>query len=62
MRYQQDLQVAIRERLRRLHGAHWEDLFYTVRLVRDWIAGQPSLAAIWQQPRAPNPSSISTHG
>lgn len=46
MRYQQDLRVSLRDRLRRLMVANWEDAGHEVRLVTDWIAGQPALRAI----------------
>jgi hypothetical protein len=46
MRYQQDLRVNLRDRLRRLMVANWEDAGQEVRLVTDWIAGQPALRAI----------------
>lgn len=46
MRYQQDLQVAIRERLRKLMVAHHQDIAREIRYVADWIADQPALRAI----------------
>jgi hypothetical protein len=46
MRYQQDLQVTIRERLRRLLVAEAEDAVHEIRLVTDWIDKQPALRAI----------------
>lgn len=46
MRYQQDLQVAIRDRLRKLMIAHPEDIAREIRFVADWIAGQPALRAL----------------
>lgn len=46
MRYQQDLQVAIRERLRKLMVAHHDDVGREIRYVADWIADQPTLCAI----------------
>lgn len=45
-RYQQDLQVSIRERLRRLLGVEAEDAVHEIRLVTDWIDKQPALHAI----------------
>jgi hypothetical protein len=45
MRYQQDLQVALRERLRRLMVAHHSAAGHEVRLVVDWIGDQASLRA-----------------
>jgi hypothetical protein len=46
VRYQQDLQVAIRERLRKLMVAHHQDIEREIRYVADWIADQPALRAI----------------
>lgn len=46
MRYQQDLQVSLRDRLRRLLVANCEDAGHEVRLVTDWIERQPALRAI----------------
>ena len=46
MRYQQDLQVSLRDRLRRLLVAPGEDASHEVRLVTDWIAQRPALRAI----------------
>ena len=46
MRYQQDLQVNLRDRLRRLMVANGEDAGHEVRLVTDWIAQRPALNAI----------------
>jgi hypothetical protein len=46
MRYQQDLQVSIHERLRRLMTADPEDASHEIRLVTEWIDGQPALRAI----------------
>ena len=46
MRYQQDLQVSIRERLRRLVTADPEDAGHEIRLVTDWIDEQPALRAV----------------
>jgi len=46
MRYQQDLQLSIRERLRRLLVAGSEDAIHEVHLVTDWIDRQPTLRAI----------------
>lgn len=45
MRYQQDLQVALRERLRRLMVADYSTAGRDVRLVVDWITKQPALRA-----------------
>lgn len=45
MRYQQDLQVSLRERLRRLMTAHYAAGGHEVRLVVDWINKQPALRA-----------------
>ncbi len=46
MRYQQDLQVSLRDRLRRLLVADSEDAGHETRLVADWIGQQPALRAI----------------
>lgn len=46
MRYQQDLQVSLRDRLRRLMVANCEDAGHEVRLVTDWITQRPALRAI----------------
>jgi hypothetical protein len=46
MRYQQDLQVLLRERLRSLLTAHWEDFEHQLTLVKNWIKSQPALMAI----------------
>ena len=46
MRYQQDLQVAIRDRLRKLMVANGRDAAREIRYVADWIAGQPALRSI----------------
>jgi hypothetical protein len=46
MRYQQDLQVSLRERLRRLMVVGAEDASRETRLVTGWIEQQPALRAI----------------
>jgi hypothetical protein len=46
VRYQQDLQVSLRDRLRRLLAADSEDASHEVFLVTDWIDKQPALRAI----------------
>lgn len=46
MRYQQDLQVALRERLRRVLSAHWEDFDHELDLTTAWLNKQPALMAI----------------
>jgi hypothetical protein len=46
MRYQQDLQVALRERLRALFTCDHEDASHEMKLVADWIGRQPALRAI----------------
>jgi hypothetical protein len=46
LRYQQDLQVNLRDRLRRLLVADCEDAGHEVRLVTGWIEQQPALRAI----------------
>jgi hypothetical protein len=46
LRYQQDLQVSLRDRLRRMLVAGGEDAGHEVRLVTGWIEQQPALRAI----------------
>ena len=46
MRYRQDLQVSLRDRLRRIMVADCGDAGHEVWLVTDWIAQQPTLRAI----------------
>ncbi len=46
MRYRQDLQVALRNRYARLLQTGYQPYGQELRLVRDWIAAQPALAAI----------------
>jgi hypothetical protein len=46
MRYQQDLQVALRERLRRLMTAHHDDFGHQLDLTTEWISKRPALMAI----------------
>lgn len=46
MRYQQDLQVSLRDRLRRLLVADSEDAGHETRLVTGWIEQQPTLRAL----------------
>jgi hypothetical protein len=46
MRYQQDLQVSLRDRLRRLLTSSHEDASHEIRLVTEWIDSQPALRAI----------------
>lgn len=46
MRYQQDLQVSLHERLRRLLVATGEDASHEVRLVTRWLDQQPAIRAI----------------
>lgn len=43
MRFQQDLQVAVRDRQRRLLTEHFESAGHQIRLVADWIASQSTL-------------------
>jgi hypothetical protein len=53
MRYQEDLQVGLRERLRRIMTAHYTVAGHEVRLAVDWITKRPALrAAIAQAGRA----------
>lgn len=46
MRYQQDLQVALRDRLRRLISAHPNDYFDLIDRTTTWLKTQPSLTAL----------------
>jgi hypothetical protein len=46
VRYQQDLQVALRDRLRRLMTTNYTAYAHEAGLVCDWISGQPGLRAI----------------
>lgn len=55
VRYQQDLQVSIHERLRRLMAADHEDASHEVRLVTDWIDRQPALRAILAEAQRAEP-------
>jgi hypothetical protein len=55
VRYQQDLQVSIHERLRRLMTADNEDASHEVRLVTDWIDRQPALRAILAEAQRAEP-------
>lgn len=55
MRFQQDLQVSIHERLRRLLAANHEDASHEVRLVTDWIDQQPALQAILAEAQRAEP-------
>jgi len=55
MRYQQDLQVSLRERLRRLMVADCEDASHEVRLVTGWIDSQPVLRAILAEAERADP-------
>jgi hypothetical protein len=56
VRYQQDLQASLHERLRRLIAADSEeDLSHEVRLVTDWIDRQPTLRAILAEAQRAEP-------
>lgn len=46
MRYQQDLQVALREYLRRLLVATYDSAAHEIRLTVDWIKRQPALTSL----------------
>lgn len=46
VRYQQDLQVTLRDRLRQLLTAHHQDFAHQVDLTTAWIKRQPALIAI----------------
>jgi hypothetical protein len=56
VRYQEDLQVNLRGRLRRLMVASAEDASHEVRLVTDWIAQRPALRAILAEIERAEPS------
>ncbi|MEV7010230.1 hypothetical protein [Streptosporangium sp. NPDC051022] len=55
MRYQQDLQVALRDRLRRVMTEHFMTAGHQVRLIVDWIATQPPLVAILAEAQRAEP-------
>ncbi len=55
MRYQQDLQVSLRERLRRLLVAHWTAAGTELRLTVDWTNKQPALRAILAEAECAEP-------
>lgn len=46
MRYQQDLQVALRDRYRRLVVAEYSTIGHEIQLVAGWIDSQPALRGI----------------
>lgn len=46
VRYQQDLQVALRDRYRRLMVVGFADISHEIRVVTNWITSQPALRAI----------------
>jgi hypothetical protein len=56
LRYQQDLQVSLRGRLRRLLVADCEDAGHEVRLVTGWIEQQPALRAILAEAERAEPA------
>lgn len=56
MRYQQDLQVSLRDRLRRLLTAASEDAGHETRLVTGWIDQQPTLRALLAEAERTEPS------
>jgi hypothetical protein len=70
MRYQQDLQVALRDRLRRLMIATHSDAGHEVSLTVHWINKQPALLAILAEAEAVEPdlsledflSALKRHG
>src|SRR6266487_3943703 len=55
MRYQQDLQVSLHERLRRLMVAAAEDASHEVRLVVGWLEQQPAIRAILAEAELADP-------
>ncbi|MGH3494610.1 MAG: hypothetical protein ACRDRL_06435 [Sciscionella sp.] len=55
MRYQQDLQVRLRDRYRRLMTVDYGDLAHEIALVFGWIDGQPALRAILAEARLNEP-------
>jgi hypothetical protein len=55
VRYQEDLQVNLRDRLRRLMVASAEDAAHEVRLVADWIGQRPALRAILAEAEGAEP-------
>lgn len=58
MRYQQDLQVSLRERLRRLMVADCGDASHEVLLVTGWIDSQPALRAILAEAEQAEPGLL----
>lgn len=46
MRYQEDLQVALRDRLRRLLTVGFRTYGHEMRLTVDWMRGQPAIASV----------------
>src|SRR5712664_3942844 len=55
MRYQQDLQVSLHARLRRLMVAAAEDASHEVRLVAGWLDQQPAIRAILAEAELADP-------
>ncbi|GIF98999.1 hypothetical protein [Catellatospora citrea] len=55
MRLQQDVQVAVRERLRRLLTSHYDTAPHEVRLTVDWINSQAQLRAVLDQAERAEP-------
>ncbi|MBM7772382.1 hypothetical protein JOD54_002586 [Actinokineospora baliensis] len=51
MRYRQDLQVALRERLRRLLAAHYRDFGRALDMTTAWLSKQQALVAILTEVR-----------
>jgi hypothetical protein len=55
VRYQQDIQVKLRDRYRRLMTVEYGDLVHEIKLVADWIDAQPALRAILAEARLAEP-------
>jgi hypothetical protein len=55
VRYQQDLQVALRDRYRRLVVAGHTTLGQEIQLVADWVANQPALRGILEEAERAEP-------
>ena len=55
MRYQQDLQVKLRDRLRKLMTARYSVAAHEIRLAVEWINGQPMLKSILSEAEGVEP-------
>ena len=55
MRYQQDLQTALRTRHKRLTDANGDQIHDEIRLITRWLSGQPALRAILVEAESTEP-------